>query len=47
MWNQSLIKESYDIIIDDGLLEFEANITFFINSKYKLNKNGVYIIVIA
>ena len=44
MWNQPLIPESYDIIIDDGLHEFDASITFFMNSIYRLNKNGLYII---
>ena len=30
MWSQPLIKESYAIIIDDGLHEFDANITFLL-----------------
>lgn len=42
MWNQ--IPEEFDIIIDDGLHEAHANITFFENSFHKLKKGGIYII---
>lgn len=44
LWNNEDLKENFDIIIDDGLHKFSANITFFENSIKKLKKNGVYII---
>ena len=34
----------FDIIIEDGLHNFNANVCFFENSIHKLNKNGYYII---
>lgn len=42
MWKK--IKNNFDIIIDDGLHEYNANITFFENSFHKLKSNGIYII---
>lgn len=45
MWNNSDLKNKlFDIIIDDGLHELNANITFFENSFAKLKKDGLYII---
>lgn len=44
MWNSSELLENFDIIIDDGLHTFSANMCFFENSIHKLNKNGYYII---
>jgi hypothetical protein len=44
MWNQPLLHENFDIIIDDGLHEYSANVCFFENSIHKLNKNGYFII---
>jgi hypothetical protein len=43
MWD-TINVEYFDIIIDDGLHEPEANYNFFINSFHKLKKNGVYVI---
>ena len=43
MWENIKI-ENFDIIIDDGLHEPEANYNFFINSFHKLKKNGVFVI---
>lgn len=43
MW-ENIQVENFDIIIDDGLHEPEANYNFFINSFHKLKKNGVFII---
>lgn len=43
MWD-IIEVEYFDIIIDDGLHEPEANYNFFINSFHKLKKNGVYVI---
>jgi hypothetical protein len=37
-------KNNFDIIIDDGLHSYEAAITLFLNSFYKLKKRGIYII---
>ena len=43
MW-ENIDVEEFDIIIDDGLHEPEANYNFFINSFNKLKKDGVFII---
>jgi len=43
MW-ENIEVEEFDIIIDDGLHEPEANYNFFINSFHKLKKNGVFVI---
>ena len=43
MWETIKVKE-FDIIIDDGLHEPEANYNFFKNSFHKLKKNGVFVI---
>tara|TARA_B100001059_G_scaffold205480_1_gene215564 strand:- start:56 stop:805 length:750 start_codon:yes stop_codon:yes gene_type:complete len=43
MW-KNIEVEKFDIIIDDGLHEPEANYNFFINSFHKLKKNGVFVI---
>ena len=42
MWGT--IPENFDIMIDDGLHKYDANVTFFENSIYKLNRGGFYII---
>ena len=44
MWNEQYLKEGFDIIIEDGLHTFDANVCFFENSIHKLNPNGYYII---
>ena len=45
MWKSTdLIDKEFDIIIDDGLHEFEANISFFENSIHKLRRGGLFII---
>jgi hypothetical protein len=44
LWRNSDLHDNFDIIIEDGLHEYEANIIFFENSIHKLNLNGVYII---
>lgn len=41
MWNS---LPDMDIIIDDGLHTFEANVTLFENSIHKLKSSGIYII---
>jgi hypothetical protein len=45
MWdNPQIINLMFDIIIEDGLHEFEANLSFFENSVHKLKKGGLFII---
>jgi len=45
MWiNNNDLIDNFDIIIEDGLHTFDANVCFFENSIHKLNKNGYYII---
>ena len=44
MWKNDELKEGFDIIIDDGLHTFNANVCFFENSIHKLSENGYYII---
>jgi len=45
LWNNiDLVNLEFDIILDDGLHEFNANLTFFENSFFKLKKGGKYII---
>lgn len=44
LWNQPALQEAFDIIIDDGLHEFEANRIFLENSLHKLAVGGVYVI---
>jgi hypothetical protein len=44
MWNESVLRDNFDIIIDDGLHTFNANVCFFENSIHKLKSNGYYII---
>ena len=41
MWDT---LDPFDIIIEDGLHTFHANVCFFEHSIHKLNKNGYYII---
>lgn len=44
LWSNPDLSENFDIIIDDGLHEINANKIFFENSHHKLNIGGVYII---
>lgn len=45
MWNNDGMTDiSFDIIIDDGLHTFDANMCFFRNSIHKLNNEGYFII---
>jgi len=44
-WNQLDLKDiEFDILIDDGLHEYNANRNFFENSVHKLKKGGIYIL---
>ena len=42
MWSK--VVNEFDIMIDDGLHEYSANINFFENSFHKLRSDGIYII---
>ena len=44
MWNKPDLQENFDIIIEDGLHKFDANVCFFENSIHKLKPNGYFII---
>jgi hypothetical protein len=45
MWNNEILKNVlFDIIIEDGLHEFNANLIFLKNSLHKLKNNGYFII---
>jgi hypothetical protein len=44
MWDNDCLKEGFDIIVEDGLHEFDANVCFFENSIHKLKKGGIFII---
>jgi hypothetical protein len=44
MWDEPNLQENFDIIIEDGLHTFHANVCFFENSIHKLKSNGYFII---
>ena len=44
MWQTPALRENFDIIIEDGLHTFKANVCFFENSAHKLAKGGYFII---
>jgi SAM-dependent methyltransferase len=44
MWDEEDLQDNFDIIIDDGLHKFNANVCFFENSIHKLKPNGYFII---
>ncbi len=44
MWNEPDLQENFDIIVEDGLHTYDANVCFFENSIHKLNPNGYFII---
>ena len=44
MWAHTDLQESFDIIVEDGLHEYYANVCFFENSIHKLAPNGYFII---
>lgn len=44
MWNEKELQYPMDLIIDDGLHTFEANVCFFENSIHKLANGGIYVI---
>jgi hypothetical protein len=44
MWDEPDLQNNFDIIIEDGLHTFNANVCFFENSIHKLNPKGFFII---
>lgn len=44
MWSNKELWEPFDIIIEDGLHEMDANVCFFENSVHKMKRGGFYII---
>lgn len=44
MWNEPDLQDNFDIIIEDGLHTFSANVCFFENSIHKLKPNGYFIV---
>lgn len=44
MWQEPELTENFDIIIEDGLHTYAANVCFFENSIHKLKPDGYYII---
>ena len=44
LWNEPTLQDNFDIIIEDGLHTFNANVCFFENSIHKLKPNGYFII---
>lgn len=44
MWGLSELDEKFDIIIDDGLHTYDANVCFFENSIHKLAPGGYFIV---
>jgi SAM-dependent methyltransferase len=44
MWNKPELSDDFDIIIEDGLHSFAANVCFLENSIHKVKPGGYYII---
>lgn len=44
MWAHPDLAENFDIIVEDGLHTFLANVCFLENSLHKLKENGFYIV---
>lgn len=44
LWSNEKLPQKFDIIIEDGLHTFDANVCFFENSIHRLNKEGYFII---
>lgn len=44
LWSQPVLREGMDIIIDDGLHTFEANISFLDSSLEHIRPGGVYVV---
>jgi hypothetical protein len=44
LWSTPDLIDNFDIIIEDGLHTFEANVCFFENSIHKIKSGGIYVI---
>jgi SAM-dependent methyltransferase len=44
LWSEPDLSDGFDIIVEDGLHTFDANVCFFENSVNKLRAGGIYII---
>jgi hypothetical protein len=44
LWSQPVLQSAFDIIVDDGLHTFEANISFLDGSLTHIRTGGVYVI---
>ena len=44
MWSDPRLSEKFDIMLDDGLHTYDANVCLLENSIHKLAVNGIYII---
>ena len=44
MWQRPVLPKELDIIIEDGLHTFEANVSFLENSLHKVRRGGYYVI---
>jgi len=44
MWNNPELTDGFDIIVEDGLHTYSANVCFFENSIHKLKPSGYYVI---
>ena len=44
LWLRAELQEEFDLLVDDGLHRFDANVCFFENSIHKIRKGGLYII---
>jgi SAM-dependent methyltransferase len=44
MWSKKELEEDFDIIVEDGLHEFDANVCFFENSVHKVKPDGYFVI---
>jgi hypothetical protein len=44
MWDEPDLQDNFDIIVEDGLHTFNANVCFFENSIHKIKQNGFFII---
>jgi hypothetical protein len=44
LWKEPGLEQGFDIIIEDGLHTFSANVCFFKHSIHKLNAGGYYIV---
>jgi hypothetical protein len=44
LWNNDVLRDKFDIIIEDGLHTYNANVSFFENSFHMVKPGGIYVI---